>query len=1005
MMQELFYAQDAAFGGGTSRYITRRDGRGYAQVALVSGAVPPPFVDKDKDGLADVDALGRFITSDGNPPPPPFFLPGDTSQRDPTGRALAKDKTFLYDYIDTSHTYAASLLADLKPLVNPDLSVKHETVMYAVAGAQIAFGTRDGSNLSSRSYSNENGAPVVVQYNAFRSENSPALDLVYALGQMMGDKTTDAVLQYTSTLFQSHLGDVARVAGGGMGARDLAHKHTEATIAPTSPFWDEMLDVLVKIAKEPGLLEDVMRAMGDKASAPLGSILANHFHLRDEISYDRSDINGPPYNVTLGNHSEMQTPVDRTQADTGKNRSSMQRFLSIVHNTTGVTACNKDGAVLHGRGIPLADTLDLPLFGDGYKECEVFKIDNLAAFYLDAIVGKANFYYRPSILRNGIVGVGAATIDTVQQSSGLKGFWDPGSATLQECTGGCTGSSTFHPMPKWLNRLVAFDLEHDSPNSGDPNYITNHFLSDLQGKYIGTSICPERIIDDPDPSAADASPDGKVHGLRDCADGDWLFQRDPDAMVTLEDFGFYDAFRPTVNAFVVHHQENLFLELAETLNRHWADDKGTASECKLSSDGSAKYASCGKDGVVRYEELISAIMSTDLIPALTNLMQVLAATTIPRCDAADPSTHTCTSTTNVDGIQVMADATRALLDPDQAQAIGLRDRKGNVTAQRNDGTTNPQVTPIYLLTNALNAIDAAFAANEKANPNDKDRLVQWRTARSQLVDEFMTVSGIGSNAAFTNAAFPKILPRLIGVLRAQMLANCPTSFVPPYDRCDWARDTLTKKMTETVHGPTFAATMDLVEAIRKNDDARTQIEALLTYLVNAASSNEALAAMLASSADMIQSLRDDANLVPIYHVMAQAMGASTTDASGNVVKSVVDSSTALLARIDGRAFDPGGIERCDIELDPNEVLSVALANLVTPMDNAGPTRQAGTPGKTPLEVILDVIGDVNRNDPTRTDKLDAPDYSNIAFNVSDFLQNKERGLEQFYEVVRQGTPH
>src|SRR5262249_1784631 len=156
-----------------------------------------------------------------------------------------------------------------------------------------------------------------------------------------------------------------------------------------------------------------------------------------------------------------------------------------------------------------------------------------------------------------------------------------------------------------------------------------------------------------------------------------------------------------------------------------------------------------------------------------------------------------------------------------------------------------------------------------------------------------------------------------------------------------------------------AATMDLAEAIRKDDDARTQLEAFLNYLLNAASDNEALASMLASTADMIQALRDDTNLVPIYHVMAQAMGASATDPSGHIQKSRADANTALLGRISGRAFDANSNERCDLELDPNQVLSVALANLVTPMDN----------GDAPFEVILDVIGDVNRADPTRTDKL------------------------------------
>ena len=36
-------------------------------------------------------------------------------------------------------------------------------------------------------------------------------------------------------------------------------------------------------------------------------------------------------------------------------------------------------------------------------------------------------------------------------------------------------------------------------------------------------------------------------------------------------------------------------------------------------------------------------------------------------------------------------------------------------------------------------------------------------------------------------------------------------------------------------------------------------------------------------------------------------------------------------------------------------------------------------------------------------KLAGGDYASIADNLSDFLLNKERGLEQFYEIVRQGT--
>ena len=112
----------------------------------------------------------------------------------------------------------------------------------------------------------------------------------------------------------------------------------------------------------------------------------------------------------------------------------------------------------------------------------------------------------------------------------------------------------------------------------------------------------------------------------------------------------------------------------------------------------------------------------------------------------------------------------------------------------------------------------------------------------------------------------------------------------------------------------------------------------------------------------------------------------------------MDAQLELLARIAGKAYDANKNEICANELDPNQILPIALAKLVTP--------QVGTDGKpteTPLEVILDTIADVNRATPASADKLQGADYANIADNVSDFLLNKERGLEQFYEIVRLGT--
>ena len=69
------------------------------------------------------------------------------------------------------------------------------------------------------------------------------------------------------------------------------------------------------------------------------------------------------------------------------------------------------------------------------------------------------------------------------------------------------------------------------------------------------------------------------------------------------------------------------------------------------------------------------------------------------------------------------------------------------------------------------------------------------------------------------------------------------------------------------------------------------------------------------------------------------------------------------ARVAGRAYDANNNEICASELDPDAVLDVALAHLVTPMTGAN-----GQPTETPLEVIIDVIADVNRAAPGTDDE-------------------------------------
>ncbi len=969
MFREILFASDPAFGGGAPKFIVKRDERGYASIS--GGLVPAPFLDADKDGLPDVDESGRFKTSDNSLAPSPFPFPGAAkTTRDASGRALTGSK-LLYDYIDTSHTFAAQMMADLKPLVNPDPEAKHETLMDMLGGLHVAVGPRVQK---SKTYSGKS-----IEYQGI-APDSPMLDLIYAMGVILSDRNTDSTLALGHELFATKPKEMARVTGAMLKAFDVAQKHTEAKIPREATFWDENLETMGQIAREPGLLEDLLKALATPETAQLGTIFSRYANLRDDITYDPADINGTTWNLTTKSKSELATPVDRSKPETGKNRSAMYRFLGLIHDTTGVTACNRQDARVHALGITIPGS---------FAECAVFKIENLAAFYLDSIANAAQYddgvnkpkrgsiYMRPFILRNspGIVSI-------LQDSSGIDGMYPAGGGTF---------GAIVAPTPKFLNRLVFFDQKGDTQNPK-----TKLFVSDLQGEFMGTSVCAERTINDPDPGAFDKTPDGKIHGLRNCPDGQWLQQRGPYTLFTWENFGFYPAMQPLLGAFVKHGREDLFLALSNSTYKHWPGKEASADECRL-----AGGKTCPRAGMNSYSALIAEAFAGDVFPAIVELSKALASLPIKRCDEIDAITKVCTKPVTVTGIDVAAAATRAMLDGDYARnTLQLKDRRGATTAKRNDGTTTPQVTPAYLLTNALGAIDSAFDTYEQQHPDDKDRRSNWRRARSQLVDQFMGVTGAQSTSTFANPTMPKMTPVILDLLRAQLNAHCPQSFTPPYAKCTWARDELTKNAEATLTGPLASAGLDMMESLRADKDGRVQSELLMQYLLDAASKNDALASVLASSNDLIQLLRDDKNLVPLFHVLASAMDASKTDDKGRVTeKSLVDAQMALLAKVSGRYFDKDNKEICKREIDPNQVLAVALGNLVTPIDDGS------FKGQTPLEVIIDVIADVNRADPTKPYEgtLKQQDYASVSTNVVDFLTNKERGLEQFYEVIRQGT--
>jgi hypothetical protein len=1115
-LQSLLFAEDPTFGsapfasGATGlnapHYIVERDPRGYAAVVSTKGALPAPFM-LGADGLPEVDSVGRFMTSGGQAAPTPFALnPTDMRSRDVFGRALGSTGQPIYGYVDTSQSYLSALLGHLQgavsgtSLLDSKAADNHESLMGTLAGAYVLFGPRASAPLlTTRTYADG----TKLAYSGYASVGSPLGDLIYAFGQLLADPTLDPTLSLTSTLITKNTADIARVIGDTLYAKAQADKHPEAKIPATSTFWDEIIDLVVQIAQDKSaagtgqtrLLEDILTAFAAPASAGLSKGLASQAGNLDVITYDRNNLNGPAVNTTTKDPtSPPATAPDPTKPDASANRSELQRFAQLVHDTNGVTLCNKEGAILHAADLPIFNTSnacastagnngELCLSPDTtctcnnsrpFHECEMLKVNNLAGFYLDSIAGKASLYFRNKLVREGIGsapgGTGATSVAVTEASSQIglhpaatsampaptpddtyngptnmdpaaPGFWDP-VATVWNPT--LTPPTLLRPKPGWINRQIEFDLVNDSPMTG-PNQTTNQFLQGLQGLDIGTSVCPERLIPDPCKTDAkcfdsmadnDVAADGMVHGLRSCPDGDWLYQRDPDTLFTWEENGFLSALQPLATAFASHGREDLFIQLMEVLHKHWQTAAGAAAspgECKLTTDANGKTTTCSKDGTDTYEPLLTTIFASDLLTALNSITSVAQGISVPTCSAIDPTKHTCTTPgPTLSGIGVLAAAARDLVDPVLAASYKLKDSTGNATAPRNDGSTNPQVTPIYLVLDALDEIDAALAADAaSAQEPDKNRLAEWRLGRSQLVDELLTVNGENTaKQSFADPSFAKVAPVLIDTLRSQLLAQCGSDEIT--GKCAWARGVtpaascppgmvagtgatsgcvvpraLWNEMVASAGSPLFAGAMDVTDAIRRDPTGRASLEDLLVYLgdakqTDAAGQVESLTEFLSTSHDLLQVLRDDTNLVPIYKVFAAAFAPPPDNPQG---PSVIDATTALLTRLAGHAFDGGGNEICSKEIDPNNVLDLALAHLVTPMPTgADASAGAGSPGITPLEIIVDTVADVNRASPSDgIDPLQPADYANISNELGEFLTDPERGIEQFYAIVRNAT--
>ena len=320
----------------------------------------------------------------------------------------------------------------------------------------------------------------------------------------------------------------------------------------------------------------------------------------------------------------------------------------------------------------------------------------------------------------------------------------------------------------------------------------------------------------------------------------------------------------------------------------------------------------------------------------------------------------------------MARLVTLLLSPDPA----LTYRDGSVTARSNGGTELGYVSPLYLLLDGLKKIDASFASDEHAH-----RLPVWREARSELVDLMFGVDESTGAPRLTDRIGRAVTLRMMQFLQDRIAAHRTAG-----DVLDWSKS-FAPRIGETLEKPWVAAAIGLLDRTYDDAAAAEEFAKLAKYLFE--EEGAGFSTSLLAAGDLLQLLDDSASLTPLLHVAAEAIapGVLTAVNQGGAFK--VETGVA-------RTFVE--LQRSVSEIDKGDPSTTAklMRNLVA---------ASMEDGRTPLEVLLDAVSAIERADPSRP--LEAPlsreDFRAIASSLREFLNDEDRGLERFYNVVQNRT--
>jgi hypothetical protein len=542
-----------------------------------------------------------------------------------------------------------------------------------------------------------------------------------------------------------------------------------------------------------------------------------------------------------------------------------------------------------------------------YDECELVQVDNLATFFVQAIA------YRRS-------GNDFVCTNGSNATRNAQGYY--------RCSDGARpeGKARFDFNWGWISFAVNDGLIQD--------------LTTIDG--FKTRPTPEALTRvlflDPAPSA--------IQELMDPAETKYGQQYQSVHAGTLpvwEMDGFYDQIQPIVQAFADRNAEQLFVDLLTVLHKHWASRQSNPThQFNLPNEAGYVWGS----NAVSYEAAIVEILARrDTMPDRGNLMDAL--------HFSAPIINNITAR-GKNSVTILTNAARYMMTP----RGGLKNRRGDTTSETSEGTPINTLSPWQLIADAYalkhERLLVAGAEGEA-----------WQRSTGNLVD--VLVRGrpvVGVGWGFKNPRFRGISILLMDFVESRLRAHDGAG-----DRAAWLATDMPGRLEDVLTGPVFAGAADFILSLQASPEARAELERLAAYLVNEINYNATFRASLSAVADVLQLALDDRDIVPIAHVIGEALRPE---------RGWVESHLAFVKEAR--------------HSDANQALVAMMRNLYTDY----------RPGHTAVGDLIDGISEVHRARPYEDLGADftEADYRSLLTGLADFLDDEKRGLRRFISIIK-----